>query len=350
MKPFAKRMLALASAAAITLTTLPAVCGTELDATPAEIAESWTSMEAQSVDTLVPAGARARTASAAAPLTREGLSGMAMNAYKSVTGLTDEDLGEPIELFLDTADPDVLNACQLGLVITNTNGYFAPEDVVTRQDFFTTATRLLDAIGYPYCNDIFVDLRDYDDADALVAYAVQPAQVMLYTGAIEAESALEPNRPVTAEEAVMILDGIMSFYADWELDPVEPNRYLGEEVAEFALNYVGCRYVRGGKGPNKFDCSGFVYYVYKNFGYSLKPGARNQWSILDGTIKKADLLPGDLLFFSNNGRSGGIFHVGIYIGDGQFVHAANSRKGVIVTDIDHAWYANRYLGAKRAIN
>ena len=347
MKPFAKRMLALASAAAITLTTLPAVCGTELDAAPADITESWTSMEVHSVDTLVPASARLRTASA--PLTREGLSRMAMNAYKSVTGLTDEDLGEPMELFLDTADPDVLNACQLGLVITNTNGYFAPEDVVTRQDFFTTATRLLDAIGYPYCNDIFVDMRDYDDADELVAYAVQPAQVMLYTGAIDAESALEPNRPITAEEAVVILDGIMSFYADWELDPVEPNRYLGEEVAEFALNYVGCRYVRGGQGPSKFDCSGFVYYVYKNFGYSLKPGARNQWSILDGTIKKADLLPGDLLFFSRNGRSGGIFHVGIYIGDGQFVHAANSRKGVIVTDIDHAWYANRYLGAKRAI-
>lgn len=349
MKPFAKRMLALASAAAITLTTLPAVRGTELDAAPADITESWTSMEVESVDTLVPANARLRTASAA-PLTRQGLSGMAMNAYKSVTGLTDEDLGEPMELFLDTADTDVLNASQLGLVITNTNGYFAPEDVVTRQDFFTTAARLLDAVGYPYCNDIFVDLSHYDDADALVAYAVQPAKVVLYTGAIDADAALEPNRPITAEEAVMILDGIMRFYADWELDPVEPNRYLGEEVAEFALNYVGCRYVRGGQGPSKFDCSGFVYYVYKNFGYSLKPGARNQWSILDGTIKKADLLPGDLLFFSSNGRSGGIFHVGIYIGDGQFVHAANSRKGVIVTDIDHAWYANRYLGAKRAIN
>ena len=347
MKPFAKRMLALASAAAITLTTLPAVCGTELDAAPADITESWTSMEVHSVDTLVPASARLRTASA--PLTRAGLSGMAMNAYKSITGLTDEDLGEPMELFLDTADPDVLNACQLGLVITNTNGYFAPEDVVTRQDFFTTATRLLDAIGYPYCNDIFVDLSHYDDADALVAYAVQPAQVMLYTGAIEAESALEPTRPVTAEEAVVILDGIMSFYAEWELDPVEPNRYLGEEVAEFALNYVGCRYVRGGKGPSKFDCSGFVYYVYKNFGYTLNPSSQNQWSILGGTVKRGDLLPGDVLFFSRNSRSSGIFHVGIYIGDGQFVHAANSRKGVIVSGLDEEWYANRYLGAKRPI-
>ena len=348
MKPFAKRMLALASAAAITLTTLPAVCGTEVDATPAEIAESWTSMEAASVDTLVPADARLRTASAATPLSREDLCGMVMNAYRSVTGITDEELGEPDGQFLDTTNADVLHACTLGFVEPKLAGIFAPNDIVPRQDFFTTAAMLLEALGYPYNDDISVELSA--DADELMDYAIQPAQVMRFTGAIAEDAALEPNRPITAEEAVVILDGVMSFYAEWELDPVEPNRYLGEEVAEFALNYVGCRYVRGGQGPSKFDCSGFVYYVYKNFGYSLKPGARNQWSILDGTIKKADLLPGDLLFFSNNGRSGGIFHVGIYIGDGQFVHAANSRKGVIVTDIDHAWYANRYLGAKRAIN
>lgn len=348
MKPFAKRMLALASAAAITLTTLPAVCGTEVDATPAEIAESWTSMEAASVDALVPADARLRTASAATPLSREDLCGMVMNAYRSVTAITDEELGEPAGQFLDTTDPDVLHACTMGLVEPKLAGIFAPNDIVPRQDFFTTAAMLLEALGYPYNDDISVELSA--DADELMDYAIQPAQVMRFTGAIAEDAALEPNRPITAEEAVVILDGVMSFYSEWELDPVEPNRYLGEEVAEFALNYVGCRYVRGGQGPNKFDCSGFVYYVYKNFGYSLKPGARNQWSILDGTIKKADLLPGDLLFFSSNGRSGGIFHVGIYIGDGQFVHAANSRKGVIVTDIDHAWYANRYLGAKRAIN
>ena len=350
MKPFAKRILALASAAAITLTTLPAVCGTEQDAVPGKILESWTSIDAESVEEIVPAQARARSASASAPLTRESLSSMAMNAYKSVTGLTDEDLGETVELFLDTAETDALNAYRMGFVIANTNGIFAPEDAVTRQDFFATAVRLLDAIGYPYSTDIIEDLSDFADADELVAYAVQPAQVLLYIGAIDENADLEPTRAITAEEAVVILDRVMAFYAEWELDPVEPGRYLGEEVAEFALNYVGCRYVRGGQGPKKFDCSGFVYYVYKNFGYKLEPGARNQWSILDGTIKKADLLPGDLLFFSSNGRSGGIFHVGIYIGDGQFVHAANSRKGVIVTDIDDAWYANRYLGAKRAIN
>ena len=347
MKPFAKRILALASAAAITLTTIPAVCSTHSDAAD-KPTKGWASLEAESKEELVPA--RARTATVTAPLTRKGLCVMTMSAYKSLTGLTDEDLGESEEMFLDTSDVDVLNAYHLDFISQKTGGIFAPDEQVSRQDFFTATVQLLDALGYSYIDDIYVDLSGYADASDLLSYAVQPVQVLLCIGALDADAALEPNRPITMEEAVLILDRVMSFFAEWELDPVEPQRYLGEDVAEYALNYVGCRYVRGGKGPKSFDCSGFVYYVYKHFGYSLKPGARNQWSILDGTIKKADLLPGDLLFFSSNGRSGGIFHVGIYIGDGQFVHAANSRKGVIVTDIDDAWYANRYLGAKRAIN
>ena len=348
MNLFAKRFLALTSAAAITLTTIPAVCGTELEPVPAKITEDWAALENPAKEELVPA--RVRTAATAAPLTRAGLSGMAMNAYKSHTGLTDEDLGEAAELFLDTTDTDVLNAYQLGLVSEKTHGVFAPADILSRQDFYTVAVRLLEVLGYPYIDDITVDLSDYDDADELMAYAIQPTQVLLCIGALEEGAALNPDLLITAEEAQVILERMMTYFAEWELDPVAPQRYLGEEVAEFALNYVGCRYVRGGQGPRKFDCSGFVYYVYKNFGYSLKPGARNQWSILDQRISKADLLPGDLVFFSRNGRSSGIFHVGIYIGDGQFVHAANYSDGLIVSDMSEAWYANRYLGAKRAIN
>ena len=347
MKPFAKRMLALASAAAILMTTIPAIHGTELESVPTKITEDWAALENPAKEEL--ATEHVRSAATAAPLTRAGLSGMAVNAYKSLTGMTDEDLGEPADLFLDTDDTDVLNAYHLGLVNEKTHGVFAPDDAVTRQDFFTTAVRLLDVLGYSYIDDISVDLSDYADADQLMAYAVQPVQVLLCIGAIEEGAPLEPERPITAEEALVILDRVMAFFTEWELDPVAPHRYLGEEVAEFALNYVGCRYVLGGQGPNKFDCSGFVYYVYKNFGYSLKPGARNQWSVLDERVSKSELLPGDLLFYSSNGRASGIFHVGIYIGDGQFVHAANSRKGVIVSDIDEAWYANRYLGAKRVI-
>ena len=341
MKSFAKRFLALVSAAAITLTIIPAV--------HADNAEQFASVDVWAREELVPA--MVRSVPAAAPLTRQGLSTLVMNSYKSITGLTDEDLGEPVRMFTDCDDTDALNACRLELIPGVTAGIFAPMGNVTRQDFWTTAADLLEAVGYPYIDDIHMDLSVYSDADQISDAARQPLQALLYLEAVTAEegAALSPNDAITAEEAVSILDAIVHFYGEWVEDPEEPKCCLGEDIAAYALKYVGCRYVRGGQGPNKFDCSGFVYYVYKHFGYSLKPGARNQWSILDERISKSELQPGDLVFFSRGGKSSRIFLVGIYIGDGQFVHAANSRKGVIVTDLDDAWYANRYHGAKRAI-
>ena len=337
MNTFAKRILALASAAAITFTTIPAVHAAEQEA-----------KEPASMQELIPA--RMRTAEADAPLTRQDLCGMSMNVYKSLTGLTDEDLEQPEARFLDTDDSDVLYACELELVATTNNGIFSPHEAISRQDFYTSAVQLLDTLGYSYIDDINTDLTAFSDSEELIAYAVKPTQVLLGIGAIENKGLLQPTEQISTEEAVVIMDRVMSFFAEWEANPTPPASVLRQRVTETALSKVGCRYVYGAHGPNKFDCSGLVYWTYKQHGYDLQPGARNQWSILGSTIKKADLLPGDLVFFSNNGRASGIFHVGIYIGDNQFVHAANSRKGVIVTNMSDTWYASRYLGAKRAID
>lgn len=126
---------------------------------------------------------------------------------------------------------------------------------------------------------------------------------------------------------------------------------MGEQVAELALQYVGYRYVYGGKSPSRgFDCSGFVYYVYKQFGYNLSPGARNQWSILGNRVSRGDLQPGDIVFFSRNGKASGIFHVGIYIGNNRIVHASTKRSGVKISNLSSTWYSSRYYGAKRVFN
>ncbi len=348
MKPFAKRLLAFTSAAAITLTTIPAVRANN-DLTPIVPAEQWASVEAGSMEGLIPA--MVRSAPTAAPLTRQGLCGLVMNSYKAMTGLSSADLGRTDQVFTDTKNRDILCAYKLGLIRGRSAGIFDPEGTITRQDFWTVAAKLLESLGYPYINDIEIDLSAYEDGDEVIAYAKQPVRALLCLELISAAEgeALNPTGALTSEEAVMVLDRLVSFYSEWVEDPVEPQRYLGEEVAEFALKYVGCRYVYGAKGPNKFDCSGFVYYVYKQFGYRLNPGARNQWKTLDERVKKSDLLPGDIVFFSRGGSASRIFHVGIYIGDGKFVHAANSRKGVIVSSLNESWYANRYHGAKRAI-
>ena len=338
MKPFAKRLLALASAAAITLSLIPTVRSAEEPAAPLP--------QARLADFIPEA-----EDPGAAPLTRLGMSELLVDAYCTLTDITDEELGEPEMVYVDTMNTDVLNARSLELVADSGSGFYEPMESVSRQDFFTACADLLESVGYPYVQDIELDLNACTDGGEVAEYAAQSVRALLCLEILSPneEGALEPAREITLDEATELTARLTEFYTGWEADPVEPQRYLGEEIAEYALNYVGCRYVRGGQGPRKFDCSGFVYYVYKHFGYTLKPGAKNQWSLLDERVSKSELLPGDLLFFSKNGKSSGIFHIGIYIGDGQFVHAANSRKGLIVSGINEAWYANRYLGAKRVI-
>ena len=107
----------------------------------------------------------------------------------------------------------------------------------------------------------------------------------------------------------------------------------GEQVAEYAKKYVGYRYVRGGNTPSGFDCCGFTQYVFKQFGYSIYRVQSDQAK--NGVaVNKADLQPGDLICFSNSRGGTYIGHVGIYIGNGKFVHAANSRRGVIISNVD----------------
>ena len=118
----------------------------------------------------------------------------------------------------------------------------------------------------------------------------------------------------------------------------------GTSVVSKAKQYIGSRYVYGGSSPSGFDCSGFTSYVYKQFGVSLNRTAAGQYS--NGTaVSKSQLQPGDLVMF---GKSG-INHVGIYIGGGQMVHAANPSRGVTTDTINSGYYANNYVGARRVM-
>ena len=99
-------------------------------------------------------------------------------------------------------------------------------------------------------------------------------------------------------------------------------------------------------GPNSFDCSGFTSYVFKLHGVSLSRTAKGQYS--NGTaVARGDLQPGDLVMFGPS--VSGINHVGIYIGGGQIVHAANPSRGVTIDTINSGYYNNNYVGARRVI-
>ncbi|MGI5935781.1 MAG: NlpC/P60 family protein [Oscillospiraceae bacterium] len=121
----------------------------------------------------------------------------------------------------------------------------------------------------------------------------------------------------------------------------------GQAIVETAHKYLGTPYVWGGSSPGGFDCSGFVQYVYKECGYSINRTAASIYE--NGTyVEKSILQPGDVVCFSTSSYSG-IGHVGIYIGDGQFIHSSSSSGKVIITDLSTPYYVNHYIGARRIV-
>lgn len=127
----------------------------------------------------------------------------------------------------------------------------------------------------------------------------------------------------------------------------EPINYgAAGDVVSTALEYVGWDYVSGGSSPETgFDCSGFTKYIYGLYGIELNRVSGDQ--AYNGTpVEREDLQPGDLLLFSYYG-SENIGHSGIYIGDGQMVHAANSSRGVTIDTIESGYYNNNYVTARR---
>ena len=125
------------------------------------------------------------------------------------------------------------------------------------------------------------------------------------------------------------------------------NVELGQQIADFALQFLGVRYLWGGMSPSGFDCSGLVTYTYNNFGVSVTRNASGQWRDNGARVTKSDLAPGDLVFFSSNGRS--VTHVGIYIGGDEFVHASRTGIGVVISRLDSSYYIRTWFGAKRLV-
>ena len=120
----------------------------------------------------------------------------------------------------------------------------------------------------------------------------------------------------------------------------------GEKIVATAKKYLGVPYVWGGASPSGFDCSGLVYYVFKVNGYSMYRTPEDQYR--QGTyVSRNNLQPGDVVFFYNTVPGTGISHVGIYIGDGQFIHSPNSRSVVSIARLDNTYWNQHYYGARR---
>ena len=125
---------------------------------------------------------------------------------------------------------------------------------------------------------------------------------------------------------------------------------VGAEAVEAAYDYLGVRYSYGGASPKGFDCSGFTMYIYGLFGCSLPHSATSQWQSTGTYVERSDLQPGDLVLFCDPSLSNGkaCSHVGIYVGDNQFIHASSSSTGYVkLSSLSENYYSNYYVGAKR---
>ena len=185
--------------------------------------------------------------------------------------------------------------------------------------------------GYGYVSAEYVTLS----TEFVKAESREEEKERLAKEEAERQAALEASRKAqeaaaqaAAEEAARIQEAAAALgYTDGN---------LGQQVADFALQFVGNPYVYGGTSlTNGADCSGFTLAVYSNFGVSLphSAAAQNKKGTNVGSV--ANAVPGDLIYYSG--------HIGIYIGNEQIVHAVNSRTGIIVSNV----YYDKVLGVRR---
>lgn len=147
------------------------------------------------------------------------------------------------------------------------------------------------------------------------------------------------------------VDGVLGFI------PIKSTE-LGEEKESTAIGldneallkefktHLGKRYAWGQEGPNTFDCSGFTLFIYKKYYNYKLPHSSRSMSVLGKHIDKKNLKFGDLVFFTTD-RSGNVNHVGVYIGNSQFIHASSGQDKVVISPINTGFYYETYKWARR---
>ena len=211
-----------------------------------------------------------------------------------------------------------------------------------------------DQVGYVNANYVYVDGILMADPRGIVTGSCvnvrsQPNTDSSILGKVYAGSTVEL---ISLSDGwyIMNCDGVAGYISAEYVRPYNPAAAseLGAEAVELAMGYLGVPYVYGGSSSRGFDCSGFTMYIYGLLGYSLPHSATSQWDTVGEYVERADLQPGDLVLFCDPSRSNGkaCSHVGIYIGNNEFIHASSS-EGVRINSLSESYYNGYYKGAKR---
>jgi len=130
----------------------------------------------------------------------------------------------------------------------------------------------------------------------------------------------------------------------------QQNTQTIQQIEKGAKSFLGIPYVWGATGPNKFDCSGFTQWVYRDAGINIPRVSKNQARV-GQFVKYENLAPGDMVFFdTKKKRTGLVNHVGIYLGNNNFIHASSRGKGVVIYNFEQEqFYKKRFLWGRRVI-
>lgn len=211
---------------------------------------------------------------------------------------------------------------------TKVSGYVAADSLFVRQG----PGMGYDQIGYLHRNDP-VQGTDLNNGWIKIDYNGKVGYISSKFFSTEKQSVpkVEENTPSQNEDKGQVGQGTI------------------DQIINLAKQQLGKPYIYGAAGPNAFDCSGLTSWLYRSFGYTIQRGAAAQTS--NGyAVSKANLRPGDLVFFSNESSGGRVGHVGIYIGDGQIIHASTPQLGVRTDSLNSSWFIQHYMGARRIIN
>lgn len=286
-------------------------------------------------------------------ITREEFSEIAVKLYEALAGY--KVVLQGANPFVDTKNTSVRIANELGIVKGRGKGIFAPYDMITRQEISVILYRTLQASkpGNNYAfNYDYVFIDDYQ----IASWAKGAVGYLYGVGVINGVGydMFDPMRNTSKEEAIVLAqrlhDKVLSSNGNLIVSRSGINRrqtVLRAQLAEYLSKEMGKPYQWGGTGPNSYDCSGLVYVVYGKLGISLPRVSRDQARV--GTyVDKANLEYGDLVFFAKDGRT--VSHVGIYVGNGDFVHAPQTGDVVKRSPLMTGYYLNTYYSARRVIN
>ena len=247
-----------------------------------------------------------------------------------VTGEDANELAKEVGRRTATVTTETLNVRKEPNTKATIIGQVPCDEVLTVTDEAGNWVQIKVEEGYGYVSTDYVTLS----TEFVKAESREEEKARLKKEEEERQAALAASRK--AQEAAAAAAAVEAAQIQAAAAVSTENASLGQQVADFAVQFVGNPYVYGGTSlTNGADCSGFTLAVYSNFGVALphSAAAQNKKGANVGSIDNA--IPGDLVYYSG--------HVGIYIGGGKIVHASNSRTGIIISNANY----DRILGVRR---